>query len=485
MSNTIELQSCGFSIDEIVNIQNAYYETCNYFKTQFQSHLGEKVVFDESEIIDENLKGFKDRYELRQRIFEYTLKDSDIIQYVQSAVRYARVTKKERELIELANAANILFQSNIDESLKRKLLSEILTEFPEIKILNQSVKNIIEVSPPVYEHQTELMVKVYEIDGNIIKFTQYSLPYSQQSLNIFKSILNINLNRFNTYKSTDSLSQIYTSAEQIDPNKVINQYPLIQDFSGIQVLRASDEIIMPKIRETMNTVNPFIEEISSNILGIIQNNSLLESARKKYEQIFLAAIASNDINIQNENKKDIQDVLKSYKLLEAISSNKSVESILNGAEISVTSAGSCDNVSGTISANSESISSELTIRDIEAMKDSFGSEISNIRFVENETSDFKLKFFDKEGIPHLACPICGKTSFNLKNLEEGTVEVCPECKSNPVDLKEAWECRNWEYYNKLSQDYKYISSVYRDNSSSSIFDAIAGLIESIFGLGIS
>jgi len=138
------------------------YDVIEYFKKQLLSQLGEKSM---------------------QRYFRYEVKVNDMPNLIISAYRSYQQKPFERERIELINLIHQSW-SFLSEELKERLrqdryLPEIMLLEPQLCDFSKIVRQgnvIIEVSPPIYQHQTEVMIRFGRFLDSAFQFEQFALP---------------------------------------------------------------------------------------------------------------------------------------------------------------------------------------------------------------------------------------------------------------------------------------------------------------------
>lgn len=507
------------SISELANVSDiefqvakeAYFQVRQYFYDQLATHLGEKIVFDNSLVEDEILRSFVEKHGLKQRKFSNRLDNRNLFTMLQSAVRCAVIKRNEREYCEFYNLLFLYLQSvNLSVDQLELLRLELISSMPDKEVeinevfrlgINEQIEPgdvLVEVSPPLpeYEHQTDLMLRIYTKHEDGYTFNQYSLPYSLEET--FKSQEDIASQgkQVNTNNPSDVTNQVLAKLTQfkvigdkdILENYIVNAFLRFQNPNvNVGLIDKNDSILMPFISSTMTRIEPFIDRTLQSLPNIFMDKNALDDYIQHYTEVLLSAIATNDINIQEENR-EVREALISGQLLETAVEGGNTSQVLKDASggavssMEVTSIGDCDIVSGVIGSQAAQSTATITQADISnAIKavENLGISYSNpgnlnLEVIAGKNGE-KLTFFNKLNQEtgkverHILCPVCGKDSLDVCNLSQ----VCKGCQYSCEQIKSSYDKGQ---LNRLIKRYKI------DNDDGD--DFFTQLFKMLFGFGI-
>lgn len=481
---------------------NVYYQTIDYFKKQFLTHLGEKVEFDNEDILDPQIESFISSTGLRQRKFSYLLgaTGSNGIELVTSStIRRFEIKQTEREKVEMLNSIFLRFILKPDES--EELLLTLANKFPNleqsfINILNQARcvninlgDSIIEISPPFeeYSYQVDCMVRIYTFNGNGFDVLQYSLPYYQDEVdtvirNLYESFdaIIVNTGNTNNFLSNNVLSNLYICSVA-NPSTILNSFPSLVEFGGAKVIDIVSEIVNPQINIIEDRIHPFIVDYINSPSFTNDLNKHRQFAQK-YKQVFLSAFVTLDSNVRYENP-EIEELLRSGELLNAVINNEDIGSILLNAsdgqisQLSVSANGNCDSVSGIIGEDAAQDSGSFSESEISAMH--LNGKVTSL----TKPGDLKLdlmSFTDSKGKERklFICPVCQLQG--IKNYVDICNDSCPKCNVELSGLRLAAERNNLgEFVEQYSGAKDYNTGKHEGNG---FFQVIFDLFGAVFSL---
>lgn len=481
---------------------NVYYQTIDYFKKQFLTHLGEKVELDNEDIIDPQIESFISSTGLRQRKFSYLLEatGSNGIELVTSStIRRFEIKQTEREKVEMLNSIFLRFILKPDES--EELLLTLANKFPNleqsfINILNQARcvninlgDSIIEISPPFeeYSYQVDCMVRIYTFNGNGFDVLQYSLPYYQDEVdtvtrNLSKSFKAriVNTGNTNNFLSNNILSNLYICSVA-NPSTILNSFPSLVEFGGAKVIDIVSEIVNPQINIIEDRIHPFIVDYIKSPSFTNDLNKHRQFAQK-YKQVFLSAFATLDSNVRYENP-EIEELLRSGELLNAVINNEDVGSILLNASdgqvshLSVSADGNCDSVSGILGVDEVQDSGSFSESEISTMH--LNGKVMSLTKSGDRRLDL-MSFTDSKGKERklFICPVC-QLQGN-KNYVDICNDSCPSCNIKLSSLRLAAERNNLSKFLEQYPSTKNHNTPIQEGNG--IFQVIFDLFGAVFSL---
>lgn len=479
---------------------NIYYESIDYFKKQFLTHLGEKVEFESEFLEDPKVQRFVESTGFRQRKFTYSIEQSgsNSIQIITASTsRIYEIKQNEREKVELLNSLLLRFILRPFEA--EALVTSTLIKFPDLEnelfeLLNKAQElvlfpgdHIIEISPPFenYSYQHDCMVRIYTYTGNSFEVLQYSIPYNKREveLAIQNLLLSFNAQNFsacaaNEHSSNNILGSLHI-AHCTSSNIYLNSFSSILEYGGVEILEKASAVISPKVEAVGNFVHPFIVEYI-NSPNFSMDSDGLRHFTNRYSEIFLTAIATLDVNVHTQNP-NIESILESGELLFTAVAGQNTSNLLARASngqvnrLEVSANGYCDTVSGTIGASTLNDKSSFTSKEVEAMK--FEGRVTRL----SKEGDLKLdlmKFIDDNGTEKklFICPVCN--SKGIVNYVDICAESCPQCKVSLTDLRVASQEKNLSTFVD-----KYTSGIQsKNNSGNGIFGVLFDLFGAIFNV---
>jgi hypothetical protein len=415
------------------------------------------------------------------------------VQLLESSFTAAQAENSDREIVEFINFLNIyLATSSLEQSTTQsRIIDNAQRVFPNINLIEAQVRSIIEISPPIYDYQKSLMLRVFNTDGNSVHLTQYELPYSVEMVELFINLLKKKKTLFqqksiNTQleKENEILNNPFYSELDIAPEEILRMYPIFQEDVDIQTFSQVDSIVNPELDATIEVLENagFFEQFIQTLTQTCSDIDRLERQAKYYRDVLTTTAGSLDVSNLEKNSA-ARKVLQDLSLLREVVNGGDVNNFIStrtqgeANSVSFELSGDCPSDNVTIGGSqqiSPTIARAATSDEISSVTNLFGNDIKDVEIMSVEGGKYKLKTFtDSSGKKKMVCPICQKGVFDLN----GSESTCSECNNTSESLREAWECRDWSKFNQLSKIYNTQGS-----ESNNIFGIFASIIESIFGL---
>jgi hypothetical protein len=397
---------------------NNIYEVEEYFKKQMISQLGEKSM---------------------QRYFKYSVKAENMPSLVLSAFRIFQQKPFEREKIEFLN---LLFQSwhILSDELKNEFrnsrcqpeISQMEETLQQFSSKIQNGETFIEVSPPIYSHQTEVMIRMGRLINGSFEYEQFALPYTD-----IDGVINL-LRQHTTYtklspasiRENDILScMFFAKHEEVVQlqTDVINQITG-NNYKSVDQFKREDQEISTRVLRVVDMLQPKISKFMEALREVLISKDNLEFEKLVHlyhEMLSVATITLDKKSIKNSSElsPDIISNIESGELLNSYVNGVALNDLLNGQTIKISANGDCDSFASSLGTEN-SIETGSTqkeypkgIIDLGGGRSKKHGEIYNIQL--------------KDGV--FTCPICKFQKVDICSTK------CPNCHTELSAIRKAVE----------------------------------------------
>lgn len=389
-----------------------YSNTYTYLLNLFTTQLGEALTYDPDIVASAELApDLKERlqdflaagHQLQQREFGgYTLGLNNLPGLIASAKRRCQVPgASQRELDELAHLEFLYSQLN-----------------------NQTLGNLIEISPPWHGHQTQTMLRIYTHNPSGWHTTIFYLPHVdlplEEIVSQYLTSLKLDGTLLHSALASKSLRLLGTE-RQLNADYLAEHFPLVTRMGGLGVIRSGDKAIAPHLDKVMPQATSIITDLINTIPAMVTTPGLLNRQAARLERVLHAVNVSTRTPSQlaavGHNEVDIQQIIAG-DLLE-----KATE--LSATELDVHVA---KNYSRPITSQLES---DCTHSAQTFGVNSFGLPNSTTNQTVIGRDGTTIQFIDQNGTKYLKnCPMCG----------HALLDICGRCEGCG---REAAQMRRW------------------------------------------
>lgn len=455
-------------------LSETYWEVYSQIDKNIITQLKESKVYDKDLLLNDSnynpeifdkLKNFLLNNHFRNRVFENNF-DSKFHQLlISSALENLKIKNDERSYVELLNLLRLWelrYGKASDIISEFKGLPAGLVEFMEVELLRLRGLNLqnedlfIEFSPPIYEHQSDLMLRIYEYSSDGWRSKIYSVPYSE--VDVIFDISNLqqvsiaNLESKTLNKLENRILSNTLLVKQCDKDKLLKNLSVIQRVGGIEVLDLNDAILKPKMDIINQELHPFINSFIKDLPLLFKSESSFNKYRNWYEQVVDAAWLQfrpknqniNEVDVQKINSDLLQEVVNGSSVSEFISQNTNIlKDNPNGIKIEGEEA-ECGKIAIEIKSQGEKIEvesgakllsndSKTQLADLGFDIQQSGKIVGNDEVVKNLQNILGEKVFDVEISEGKNTPLVFFKSLNKKGEVESRL-LCPVCGEGSVDV---------------------------------------------------
>ncbi len=283
-----------------------------YLYTNLSTHLGEVMVGDIdlaqskntfAEIAQSHPQTIRliGEYGLRQRIFDFHMDAETLSRLLASVQGVLGISVNEREHVEAQNL-------RIMHKLFALGVQRLDNVNPDLSLRNKAF-TLLEVSPPAYSFQTELMVRFHYLSSSGWHTTQLSLPVVPNMDKLEEALSQIG-KRLPARKrwqesGNEMLSRMLVFKEQNLDAVIERFFTAYAGAGGLSLnredLQQNDSLIRDNLQSVMQLVNSLLVRlISSSVLSQTDVTEMTELA-KIYNQVIDAAVIS--VKPQDELEK--------------------------------------------------------------------------------------------------------------------------------------------------------------------------------------
>lgn len=436
--------------------------------------LGENVLWNPEILKNQELshtqatklKKLIDKNGLRQIQFNGSY-DFAIMQYLLStSIRCFSITRGEREAIEMSNELIkflLRWSSSLSESDRNELLdqikhiigkdSKLLTTLEVMGNLNFEIGDmIIEISPPLYVTQKNLMVRIFTVNEIGYSVSIFHIPNTsdngirlKEQLSSFRGVSEII-----TYSQPSEPANLALSSLTYIPRgqtllDIKSLLPIVVEYGDLVDL--NDNMVQQNILDVVYSTeaSAFAEGLITRTMNSLADRLAISAVARRYDNY----IKSIFISSQNTKVEGLDEEAKQRVATDTR------EAVLNGSEFEpALSLATRSETSGSVSYIIDSEGPCVTINDAIRVGSSTDTKTEEPILVPNQIGDTTYNIMrkgnisvrtettrTKEGLKTtMTCPVCQKGKFELFAECDAPKDYrCPVCRNDVLEMRAWWE----------------------------------------------
>lgn len=384
----------------------AAYAAEEYFTKQNMTFLGEKIVFPQ---LAEDF-GDLAKYPLKQRYFDYTVSEQSIGELIAAAKRYilGKSAGSERDYAELVNLETLMN----------------LTINPEIKVGAM----LFEFSPPIYEYQSDVMMRVYTRTFNGWDVEMLAMPFESTGWPnpLHEAIAQLPeaeiITTANYFDERNQQLGTMVLLPSVEPD-FWNALPGVVELGGIDIIKTTSQ----QAESTINNLQQYLQPISDELTGGAVTPFRLQELSERYQRIMMGLLLSQqDEHTLIESGFD-QDMVQQFQQWRQDGGiDEWLWQVANSDEAEI-----FDEILTNYAPAGLDMESECGVASYKPSAPSVNNPI-NSSFLPGE--QYRINQVGEKSVLN-RCPICFQP-----NLVLGEGASCPHCHNSVSDIHEAFYC---------------------------------------------
>lgn len=477
LSNWNELLQTEIDSFEVRLVKEVARNLKDNLQQNMATLLGENVNWSE-EIINTlelshskaaKLKGLVDKNGLRQIQFRSDYGKSTYLEFLlPTTIRAFDITRGERELIEMANELIkflLRWGSYIPDQDRIMLLNRIkqlvgrdeklLSTVEKLENMQLNIGDmIVEVSPPIYVTQKNMMVRVFTMTENGYSVNIFHIPNTPDNgMQLKRRLAGFQgAEEITTYSNPNDSGNLALSSLTLIPagntvTEIKALLPFVLEYE--ELVDINDQLVQQNISNAVyaDSVSVFIESLISQTMDGIDDPLTMRDIARRYDGYIRAVfIGTENTRVDGLNKESKQRVAEATR--NAVINGSGFETALststrnetsNSVSYKTDSDGPCVTIDHQITINNPASNNQKFDQPM-LLPERIGETTQNVMTKGEISIQIETKRTEKGLRTVMSCPVCHKGRFELVAECDAPKDYrCPICKNDILEMRKWWE----------------------------------------------